>query len=179
MDGRTVEKQVLYAGKKVHLELHHFKDDDGRKHVREVVVHRGAAVILPILPNQDIILIRTKRPVVGENLIELPAGTIDEGETPINCAGRELVEETGYIASKLTRIGSFYSSPGILTEKMHAYLATGLLQSAGGPTDETEGIELMPTSRRDALRMVIDGEIIDAKTIVALLLYEAHRKAGH
>jgi ADP-ribose pyrophosphatase len=177
MDERTVEKQVLYTGKKVHLELHHVKDSDGGKHTREVVVHPGAAVILPVLPNNDILLIRTYRYAVREHLLELPAGTIDPGETPINCAGRELVEETGYIASKLQRIGSFYSSPGILTEKMHAFLATGLLPSAG-PTDETEQIELQPMSLQEALRLVTEGDIVDGKTITTLLLFDAKRKAA-
>lgn len=177
MDDRAVDKQVLYAGTKVQLELHHLKDNEGRKHKREIVVHPGAAVILPVLPDGQIMLIRTYRYAVGEHLLELPAGTIDPGETPINCAGRELMEETGYIAGKLTRIASFYASPGILTEKMHAYLATDLLPHAG-EKDVGEEIELQPMTFEEALRLVVEGDIIDAKTITTLLLFQAKRKAG-
>lgn len=177
MDSRVVEKQVLYAGTKVHLELHHLRDENDRKYKREIVVHPGAAVILPILPDGRVILIKTYRYAVGEHLYELPAGTIDPGETPINCAGRELMEETGYVASKLTRLSSFYSSPGVMTEKMHAYLATGLLPHAG-EKDVGEEIELHPVSYNEAMRMVTEGDIVDAKTITTLLLYDAKRKAG-
>ena len=178
MDDRIVEKQVLYDGTKVRLELHHLKDADGRRHKREIVVHRGAAVILPVLPDGRIMMIKTYRYAVNEHLLELPAGTIDPGESPINCAGRELMEETGYIAGKLTRIGSFYASPGILTEKMHAYLATDLLPHAG-EKDVGEEIELQPMTFEEALKLVTDGDIIDAKTITTLLLFQAKRKAGH
>ncbi|MDB5325626.1 MAG: hydrolase [Phycisphaerales bacterium] len=178
MDDRVTDKQVLYAGTKVNLELHHLVDGEGRKHKRELVVHPGAAVILPVLPDGRIMMIKTYRYAVGEHLLELPAGTIDPGETPINCAGRELMEETGYIAGKLTRIGSFYSSPGVMTEKMHAYLATELLPHAG-EKDVGEQIELQPMKFEEALRMVIEGDIVDAKTITTLLLFQAKRKAGH
>ena len=177
MDSRVAEKQVLFNGKIVNLELHHLKDADGRKYTREVVVHPGAAVILPILPDGNIMLIRTYRYGVNEHLLELPAGKLEPGETPMNCAGRELMEETGYVASKLTRIGSFYSSPGILTEKMHAFLATGLLPHAG-EKDEDEQIELQPRSLEQALQEVLSGEIVDGKTVATLLLYDAKRKAG-
>ena len=178
MDVKVVEKQVLYDGKKVRLELHHLKDENGKRHTREVVAHPGAAVILPVLPDGRIMLIRTFRYAVHEHLLELPAGTIDPGETAINCAGRELIEETGYVASKLQLLGTFYSSPGVLSEKMYAYLATGLMPSGGG-LDETEQIELQPMPFDDALKMVVANQIQDAKTIATLLLFDAKRKAGH
>ena len=178
MDVKVVEKQVLYDGKKVRLELHHLKDEHGKRLTREVVVHPGAAVILPVLPDGNVMLIRTWRYGVREHLLELPAGTIDPNETAINCAGRELIEETGYVASKLQLLGTFYSSPGILTEKMHAYLATGLMPSGGG-LDETEQIELRPTPFAEAMDMVLKNHIQDAKTITTLLLFDAKRKAGH
>ncbi|HEX8322673.1 MAG TPA: NUDIX hydrolase [Tepidisphaeraceae bacterium] len=177
MDSRLVEKQVLYAGTKVHLELHHLRDADDRKYKREVVVHPGAAVILPVLPDGRIILIKTFRYAVREHLLELPAGTIDPGETPINCAGRELMEETGYVAGKLTRLASFYSSPGVLTEKMHAYVATDLLPHAG-EKDPGEEIELQPMTYEEAMNAALNGDIIDGKTLTTLLLYDARRKAG-
>lgn len=178
MSDRVVEKQLLYTGRKVNLEVHRLRDSNDREYKREIVVHPGAAIILPVLPDGRILLIKTWRYAVNEHLLELPAGTIDPGESPINCAGRELMEETGYVAGKLTRIGSFYASPGILTEKMHAYLATELLPHAG-EKDVGEEIELMPMKFDEALRMVVEGDIIDSKTIATLLLFQAKRKAGH
>ncbi|MGC4032088.1 MAG: NUDIX hydrolase [Tepidisphaeraceae bacterium] len=178
MDSRGREKQVIYTGKKISLELHHLKDNDGRPHTREIVQHPGAAVILPVLPDGQILLIKTYRYAAQQHLIELPAGTIDPGETPMNCAGRELMEETGYIAGKLQRIGSFYASPGIMTEMMHAFLATDLLPHAG-EKDIGEQIELQPMTYKEALTAVVSGEIIDAKTIATLLLFDAKRKAGN
>src|SRR5688500_15480190 len=121
MSYRLVEKQVLYDGKKVRLELHHMEDEDtGRRHKREVCVHPGAVCVLPFVDPDHILLIRNRRYVVGETLVELPDGTLDKGEDPMNCAGGELVEETGYLAGRLKPLGDFYTAPGILSEKMYA-----------------------------------------------------------
>src|SRR5687768_5991957 len=107
MGSRLIEKQVIYSGKKVKLELHHLEDDETQtRHIREVVVHSGAVVVMGVLPDQRIILIRTRRYAVGQTLVELPAGTLERNEDPINCAGRELLEETGYQDRKSTRLNS-------------------------------------------------------------------------
>jgi len=165
------DKQLLYAGKKVRLELHHLRDEDGAKHIREVCVHAGAVVILPILPDGRVVLIRNLRHTVGAYLLELPAGTLEPGESPINCAGRELVEETNYMAAKLKPLGSFYASPGILTEKMYAFVATGLTPHPG-EKDDGEEIEVMPMTFSEAIEAIRVGDIEDAKTIATLLMYD-------
>src|SRR5207248_5865381 len=119
MSNRLIEKQVIYDGKKVRLEVHHLVDEEtGRRHKREVCVHPGAVCILPMLDEGHVVLIRTRRYAVGQVLIELPAGTLEKNEDPMNCAGRELLEETGYVAGRLKAIGTFFTSPGILSEKM-------------------------------------------------------------
>ncbi|MBV8780714.1 MAG: NUDIX hydrolase, partial [Phycisphaerae bacterium] len=129
MSSTLQKKETIFSGKKVKLELHHLEDyETGRRHDREVVVHPGAVVILPMLPDETVLLIRTRRYAIHETILELPAGTLEPNENPMNCAGRELLEETGYLATKMTHLSSFYSSPGILSEKLHAYLATGLEQ---------------------------------------------------
>jgi len=171
MNERQVDKQVVFTGKKVRLELHHVREEDGRKHTREVVVHPGAVVILPILPDGRILLIRNYRATVGEYLIELPAGTLEPGESPMNCAGRELVEETNFAAGKLTWLASFYSSPGILTEKLHAFVATKLTPEQGTP-DVGEHIQPHPLTFDEAMDAVQHGQITDGKTIATLLYYE-------
>src|SRR5215211_1225581 len=117
---RLVERQVIFNGSKVRLELHNLENEQGVRTRREVVVHPGAVVVLPLLDDGRIILIRNRRYAIGgQYLIELPAGTLEKGEDPINCAGRELLEETGYLAGRIQPMGVFYTSPGILSERMY------------------------------------------------------------
>ena len=172
MSSRLIEKQVIYSGTKVRLELHHLQNEEtDTRHIREVVVHGGAVVVLGILPDERIILIRTKRYAVGQVLVELPAGTLEKNEDPINCAGRELLEETGYLAGRLKPIGNFYTSPGILSEKMYAFAAYDLEEQKQA-LEEGEEIELQFASLDEAVEMVRRGEIHDGKTIAALLMYD-------
>ncbi len=178
MSGRLIEKQVIYSGKKVKLELHHLEDDESQtRHIREVVVHPGAVVVMGILPDGQIVLIRTRRYAVGQNLVELPAGTLDRNEDPINCAGRELLEETGYLAGRLRPIGNFYTSPGILSEKMYAFAAYDL-EKQQQALEEGEEIELQFATLDDAITMIRRGEIHDGKTIAALLMYDKFFRNG-
>jgi ADP-ribose pyrophosphatase len=171
MPYQLIEKQVLYSGRKVRLELHHLDDEQGVRHKREIVAHPGAAVIVPMLDTATVLLISSRRYAVDQTLLELPAGTLDKGEDPINCAGRELLEETGYIAGRLQSLGYFFSSPGILTEKMHVYAAYDLTKSRQA-LEEGEEIELCPTPLADAVAMCGTGDIRDGKTIAALLMFE-------
>lgn len=172
------DKSTLYAGKRVHLELQRFEDElTGKQIQREMVVHPGAVVILPFATggehpsrNDQVLLIRNVRQGLGQTLIELPAGTLELGEAPMNCAGRELQEETGYLARKLVSIGSFFASPGVMTEKLHAFAAYDLTLTQTH-FDAGEEIELVPTTFLGALDMIKTGEIEDAKTIATLLMY--------
>jgi ADP-ribose pyrophosphatase len=162
---------VIYRGKKVRLEVHHLEDADGRRFQREVVSHNGAVVVLPWLDEQRILLIRTTRYAVGQILLELPAGTLEKNEDPINCAGRELLEETGYLAGRLVSLAAFYTSPGILTERMYAYAAYDLEKSKQA-LEEGEEIEVVPAEFAEAVAMIGRGEIQDGKTIATLLWFE-------
>ena len=177
MSYKLVEKQVIFDGKKVRLEVHHLDNEEtGKRHKQEIVVHGGAVVILPFVDADTILLIRNRRYAISQYLLELPAGTIDKGEMPMNCAGRELKEETGYLAGRIQLLGSFFSSPGILTEKIHAFVAYDLEKSTAA-LEEGEDIEVLPTNYDDAIQMIKDGQINDGKTINALLLYDRfHRK---
>ena len=177
MSYRLVEKQVIFSGEKIRLELHHLEDDSGNRTRREVVVHPGAVVILPILADGQIVLIRNRRYAIGpQYLLELPAGTLEKNEDPINCAGRELLEETGYLAGRLQPLGNFYSSPGILSEKLYAFAAYDLEQQAASP-EAGEEIEVQTTTLRQAVEMIRDGRIHDGKTIATLLMYERFFKS--
>jgi ADP-ribose pyrophosphatase len=174
---RLIEKQILYRGKKVQVELHRLDNLETEKEViREVCVHPGAVVVLPFLDDENIVLIKNKRYAINEVLIELPAGTLEKNEDPMNCAGRELLEETGYLANRLKAIGTFYSSPGILTERMYAFAAYDL-EKKETALEEDEEIEIMPTAFEQAVAMIGNREIMDGKTIATLLMYERFNRA--
>lgn len=143
----------------------------GREHSYEVVLHPGAAVILPVLADGRIVLIHNVRPAVDAELLEIPAGTLDPGELPADCAARELAEETGYRAGRCEPLCAFYSTPGILNERMHLFIATEL---EPGPTalEDTEQIRVTAMTLDEALAGIPAGRIVDGKTIVALLYYD-------
>ena len=171
MSNRLVEKQVIYSGDRMRLELHRLEDEEtGRRSQREVVVHPGAVVVLPLLPDGRVLLIRNRRYAVGDTLVELPAGALQKGEDPMNAAGRELLEETGFLAGRLRPVGWFYTSPGILSERMYAFVADKLERSKPA-LEAGEEIELLPATLLQAVQMVRDGRIVDAKTMVTILSY--------
>jgi ADP-ribose pyrophosphatase len=172
MSYQVIDKQLLYSGQKIKLEVHHLEEEiSGNRIKREIVVHPGAVVILPFLDASTILMIRNRRYAVGQILIELPAGTMDKGEDPINCAGRELLEETGHLAGRLVPLRTFFTSPGIMSEKMYSYAAYDLEPQQRAP-EEGEEIELVSASLDQAIQMIHDGQIQDGKTIATLLLYD-------
>ncbi|MDX1945406.1 MAG: NUDIX hydrolase [Pirellulaceae bacterium] len=166
---------VVFSGKKFRIVRHTVTTDRGNPKTREIVDHPGACVVVPLVGDDHVCLIRNYRIAAGETLIELPAGTLEPGEPPHITAERELIEETGYRAAKIEFLHAFFLSPGILNEKMHLYLATGL---TAGETAREEGEEienlLVPWS--EALSMIFSGQIKDAKTIVGLLWADRLRK---
>jgi ADP-ribose pyrophosphatase len=182
MSYRLVEKQVIYDGKKVRLEVHHLVDEDDvtKRTRRDVCAHPGAVVVLGLLNEggrERVLLIRNRRYAIGQVLLELPAGTLEKGEDPMNCAGREMLEETGYLPGRLKPLGSFFSSPGILTEKMYAFAAYDL-ERRQQALEEGEEIELVPAGLDEAIDMIGTGEIQDGKSIAALLMFERFHRGG-
>jgi len=163
------ERTVLHKGRKFDLEQIRTPGPGGRTLVREVVRHPGAAVVLPILDPGRVLLIRNERAALGKAILEVPAGTLEPGEPAEACAGRELVEETGYRAATLTPLGRFYSSPGMSDELMHAFAARDLTH-VGQNLEEDEHVTVHPTPVGEAIRMMETGELIDAKSMITLLL---------
>jgi ADP-ribose pyrophosphatase len=177
MPHRLIEKQVVYRGKRLQFEVHRIENEETEKMAtREICVHPGSVVILPFLSDDEVILIRNRRYAVGQLLVELPAGTLNKGEDPINCAGRELQEETGYLAGRLKPIASFFSSPGVISEKLYCFAAYDLEKSQRN-LDEGEEIEVMPVPYAQAVEMAASGQIMDAKTIAILLMYDRSHRA--
>lgn len=144
--------------------------DDGSLHHRQIVRHPGAVTILPMVDDEHVCLIRNYRVSVDETLIELPAGTREPSESPEATARRELIEETGYEAGQLALLHQFLVSPGILDERMVLFLATDL-RVVGSNREVGEEIENLVVPFADAIEMVRDGRIQDAKTIVGILAY--------
>ncbi len=165
-----LSSETIFEGRAVRLEVDRVRLPDGTESVREVIRHPGAVVIVGLLADQRVVMIRQHRYCVGEALLELPAGTLEAGENPDDCARRELAEETGYQSDDWTRIATFYTTPGFTDELIHGYLARNLQPGAVGEADEDERIEtvLMPLSA--AQTMARRGDLHDAKTMLALLL---------
>ncbi|MFA4992224.1 MAG: NUDIX hydrolase [Candidatus Omnitrophota bacterium] len=135
----------------------------------EIVKHPGAALIVPFLTKDKIIMLRQLRPVIKSYIYELPAGTLGRGERPISCARREIIEETGYSAGRLTKLGEIYPVPGYSTEKIIIYKAEGLEKKERAP-EKDEVIEQFVFTRRRVREFFRSGKITDAKTISALAL---------
>ncbi|HRK30679.1 MAG TPA: NUDIX hydrolase [Tepidisphaeraceae bacterium] len=171
MSFQLIERQVIYDGTKVRLEIHRLEDEQGNRFAAEVVQHPGAVVVLAMLDAETVLLIRNYRHAVGQYLLELPAGTLNKGEPPMNAAGRELLEETGYLAKRIKPILSFFASPGILSEKLHLFAAYDLEQRTTA-LELGEDIEVRATPFFEAIEMIRDGAIQDSKTIAALLSYD-------
>ncbi|MBN1395464.1 MAG: NUDIX hydrolase [Pirellulales bacterium] len=162
---------ILFQGKIFRVEQVLQTTPDGKEHVRQVVRHPGAVVVLPLLDDGRVCLVRNYRAAVDESLIELPAGTLEPNEPPEDTARRELAEETGYRAGRIERLLIFYMSPGILDERMHLFLADRLRP---GPTalEAGEDIQTLLFTWDETMQMVRRGEIRDSKTLVSLLFYK-------
>ncbi len=168
------KRMKIYDGKiiKLYKDRVQFKD---KNLIREVIYHPGSVVIIPVLnkKTKEIILIKQYRYAINKEIFELPAGTLKKNETPYICARRELEEETGYKAGKLKKISEFYPSPGIMTEKMHLFIAYDLSKTNQKP-DIDEQIKVVKINLEDALKMIFKGKIKDAKTIAGLLILKSY-----
>jgi len=169
--------EVVYQSRRFYLERREVAARDGSMRKHEYMVHPGAAVILPILDDGRIVLLWNYRSAIDRELLELPAGTIDPPEQPAECAARELEEETGYRAAELRPLPPFFTTPGICTERMHAFVALGLAAGTAHPgPGERIRPELMEYSV--ALRAIEQGDIMDGKTIATLLYYDRFLSGG-
>ncbi len=173
---KTVRSERKYDGKIIDLVVDVVEYPSGRQTIREVVKHPGGAVIVPLLEDGTVLLVRQYRHPLASVITELPAGKLDQGEDPLNCARRELREETGYTADQLMHLSSIHTTPGVCDEILHIYLATGLTPAGSGQQlDEgEEGLSFLSLPLAEAIQMVESGAITDAKTICGLLLTARH-----
>ena len=163
---KTSEK--IFSGKLIDLYFDHVELPNGKSSTREWINHPGAVCIVPILPDGNLCLIRQYRYGPRDEFIEIPAGKLDTGEDPLVCAKRELQEEIGYIAGKLTFLTNIYPAIGFSNEKMWMYLAEDL-QLSNQSLDQDEFLELFPLSLEEAINFINQGKITDVKTIIGIL----------
>ncbi len=159
---------TIYKGKVFNVRLDKIREGE-IEYEREIVEHRGSAVIVPLFPDRTIAMVRQYRHATGKYLLEVPAGMLEAGEEPLEGARRELEEEIGVTAGKIEPLAAFYISPGFLTEKMNLFLATELTETGQKlEDDELLTIERIPLD--EAAKMATDGRVEDAKSIVGILL---------
>ena len=164
------ESETIYDGKILHVERWQVTCPNGRSATREIVVHKGAAAVVPVYPDGTTLLVRQQRVAVDRITLEIPAGKLDSvSEDPLDCAVRELEEETGLRAGRMTLLTSLLTTPGFCTEKIAIYLAQDLSQGQTHP-DEDEFLDLVRMPLEEAVAKIMRGEIRDSKTICGLLM---------
>ena len=169
-----MKKNKIYSGKILNFSVYDVKIE-GRQVKREMVEHRGAAAMIGFDEKGKIILVKQHRFPHGY-VLEIPAGTLEKGEDPKDCALREMQEETGYKAKKMTHLLSIYPSIGYNTEIIHCYIASGLTKVSDIEPDNDEFITVVKMDLKKLIRMIKTGKIQDAKTICAVLTYAAKKK---
>ena len=166
-----MSREIVHRGRKITVAVDTTTGPHGELIQRDLILHPGAVVILPIVDDTTVCLLRNHRFVVNETLWEVPAGTLEPGEELESAARRELQEETGYTSETMQYRGFVYASPGVMDEKLHLFFARGLTAGEANP-EADEQLEPVTVLLSDAVRMVLDGEIKDAKTVTAILIHE-------
>ena len=175
MPFELLRTETLLKGRAFAVRRDWMKTPDGRETKFDIIEHGGSVVIVPLDADGNLLFVRQYRHAAGQDLLELPAGTLDEGEDPAVCAAREIREETGFAAGKLEKIGEFYLAPGYSTEFMLVYLARDLRHDPlEADADEFLTVEKIPV--KQALEMAEKGEMPDAKSLAALLLARKYLK---
>lgn len=176
MKPKTISTEMIRKGRIFDVVSANIREGE-HEYKRDIIVHGGSAVILPVFEDMTIGFVRQYRHAAEKFLLELPAGTLEVGETPEASALREVEEEIGYKASKIQKLTEFYVSPGFLTEKMHVFLATDLTQTKQN-LDDDEILSVERISFPDAMRMIENGEIEDAKTMLGLIFAKKQLNIG-
>lgn len=173
MTFKLINSETLVQGRAFRIKRDTLKTPDGRETKLEIVEHGGSVVLIPIDNEGNLFFVRQYRHATGENLLELPAGTRDDDEPFEECAAREIREETGLEAGRLQKVGGFYLAPGYSTEFMAVFLATELKENPL-QADEDEFLQVEKIPLKQAVEMAEQGEILDAKSLAALLLARSH-----
>lgn len=167
---KTIKSEPIFQGNIISLKVDDVTLPNGKTSKREIVKHPGAVAVIAVTTEHKIILVEQYRKALERSIIEIPAGKLEQGESPELTARRELEEETGYGSNELTYLQSFATSPGFADEVVHLFVARGLYKiENGATTDDDEFVELLEVTLEEAEQMVVEQKIYDAKTAFAVL----------
>ncbi|HZK33788.1 MAG TPA: NUDIX hydrolase [Bacillota bacterium] len=168
---KTLKSEKMFSGKMISVYKDQVVLENGKETERELVRHKEAAAVVAVNNKGDLLMVEQHRYAIGQKQHELPAGLLDEGETPLVAAKRELLEETGYIGNSWDHLISLYMSPGIHDEKIHIYMATDLEEAGLQSLDEDELLTFGTMSLKQVLEGIKNGDITDGKTVTGVLMY--------
>jgi len=174
----VVDRQVVFEGRLIRVEVRTLAGENGLFFRREVVLHPGAAAVLTERPDGAYLWVRQYREAVGEPLLEVPAGTLEEGEDPAACARREVEEETGRRVAVLKPLGTIWTSPGFVRERIHLFYARLDDRPADAVADPDERIETVALSAEAIEQRIAEGTIADGKSLACWLRYRLLRERG-
>lgn len=170
----TVKKsEIIFNGKVFDLQVDQIEYKSGNAGIREVAIHPGGAVVVPVLDDGRIVMIRQFRYPIQKVLLELPAGKLEKGEDPMHCAVRELEEETGYKSDDFVKLGAIYTTPGFCTEILHIYMAKNLKPGDHNREEGEYGMEVFEFTMDEIEEMIRKGELTDAKSICGIYMASA------
>ena len=169
MSAKINTRKTIHEGRVFSLVTENYTLENGVRSQMDFIQHPGAAAMVPLINFTEVILIKQYRHTIREFIWEIPAGTLDPDELPLECASRELIEETGYSAAEWHQLGTITPLPGCSDERIHIFLALNL-QTAEQHLDDDEMLNVHQLKLEEALQMIVDGEISDGKTISGLYL---------
>lgn len=170
MNFDVTKSEMIYKGKVFDVIVDSIRYNSGNLGIREVAIHPGGAVVVPIKEDGKIILIKQFRYPIKKSLLELPAGKLELNEDPLNCAVRELEEETGYLTNSIIKLGAINTTPGFCTEVLHIYLAKDLIAGEHRREEGEYGMEVFEYTMQQLDEKIKSGEIGDAKTICGIYM---------
>lgn len=170
---KVIDSKVYYEGKVLKLQVDEIQyDSTSNRGIREIAIHPGGAVIVPITNEGKFVLVKQFRYPLKKELIEFPAGKLDEKEDPFICAKRELKEETGYESDEISYLGKIYTAPGYCTELLYIYLAKNLKSGNHSREEGEREMQILELNFQDVVELIKNEEIVDSKTISALFFLQ-------
>ncbi|MBU1099289.1 MAG: NUDIX hydrolase [Bacteroidetes bacterium] len=176
MNHKVDKQEMIFRGRVFDIRVDDITYDSGNKGIREVILHNGGAVVLPVKDDGKIVMVKQYRYPFDKFLLELPAGKLEINEDPQVCATRELTEETGYTTQKVTKLGSIYTTPGFCNEELHIYLAEDLTAGDHAREEGEFDMEVFEYPLDEVEKMILDGRIKDSKTIAGVAYYKMRKK---
>ncbi|MEX2462091.1 MAG: NUDIX hydrolase [Paenibacillaceae bacterium] len=173
---KTIKTEMIFQGKIISLQVDHVELPNGQITTREIIRHPGAVCVLALLDDKMLVVEQYRKPL-GKTQVEIPAGKLEPGEDPLEAAGRELEEETGYHCDELRLICSYYTSPGFADELIHFYVAENLVKGQIN-LDEDEFLECEAITLEQAQQYIVEKRISDAKTIAAVYAWRIYKLTG-